>query len=73
MSDVYDIKLEQNLSVVPRPVCQCRLCVALDAADAFIHDHGTPPAQAARHLARQCPGLLHVPAFLAALGERRGT
>ncbi|MHB9110766.1 MAG: hypothetical protein ACYDCO_27245 [Armatimonadota bacterium] len=70
MSELNDIKLRQLGPAPSGKTCQCRLCAALDAADAFIHDHGTPPAQAARHLARRSPGLLNVRAFLAALREK---
>ena len=53
-----------------RVVCHCRLCLALDEADAWIADHGGRPAQAARHLARQSPGLLSPVRFAKALRER---
>jgi len=70
MSESYDTSKRREVSAAPLRSCQCRLCLALDAADAFIHDHGAPPAAAARHLARVAPGLLHVRAFLLALRAR---
>jgi len=51
-------------------VCRCRLCTALDEGDAWLAGHGGDPAQIARHLARQQPGLLHPARFAAALRER---
>lgn len=72
MSVEYDMRKKQTVSAAPRIRCHCRLCLALDAADAFIHDHGVSPIAAARHLARTAPELLNVRAFLAALGERAG-
>jgi len=53
-----------------RVICHCRLCLALDEADAWVSDHGGHLAQAARHLARQSPGLLSTARLTSALRER---
>jgi len=67
----HDKASESEAIVKTRAICPCRLCLALDEADAWIADHGGSPAQAARHLARRYLALLNPARFRRALYERR--